>query len=781
MPTDQKELIPYVGPRPFERTEADRARFFGRDRETQEIVSLIVSQPLVLVYAQSGAGKTSLFNARVAPTLEEKGFEVLPLTRVRGAIPEGVEPQDIANLYVFSALLNLEPKADPRALADKSLAAFLEERPRTTKAEGKPAPRAIIFDQFEEIFTLYSERWYEQQETFFHQVAEALAADPLLRVVFVIREEYLARLDSFARLLPERLRTRFHLECLREGAALAAVTGPLKDTGRSFAEGVAEKLVKDLLKIRIETGTGEVAEVLGEFVEPVQLQVVCQSLWRDLPPDVTVITQDHLQAFGNVNQTLSRFYEGAIKTGAQRAGVKERELRTWSERNLITPAGTRGTVYRGREETGGIPNAAVDVLENLHLIRGERRAGARWYELTHDRFIGPIQRSNEAWHAARRQRWLRRAGVVGAAVITIIALVLPLLFQMQVFKHSGEAWKSGRATGEVIAEVIAEATATHVARLSQATATVAAAELSEVSATATVEAMVNDYIRQGFDYADKGDYERAIAAYTEAIKLDPDYAPAYLSRGWTYYGQSDYKQAIADYNQAIELDPNYAYAYNDRGIAYYHQGDYERAIADYNKAIELNHDPLSWPYNNRGLAYAGLGDNKQAITDYTKAIELDPGYVKAYNNRGEAYADLGDYEQAIADFTKVIELDSNYAPAYNSRGLAFNELKEYASAISDFTKAVELDPGYAFAYNNRGWAYSQIGDYERAFQDFEKSVGLNPNNPWVYYNRGLTYANLGDKEKAIADLERALQLTEPPLNENRLNTAKATLERLRGQ
>jgi serine/threonine protein kinase len=60
---------------------------------------------------------------------------------------------------------------------------------------------------------------------------------------------------------------------------------------------------------------------------------------------------------------------------------------------LITPVGTRGTAYRGQTETAGIPNAAVEALENLHLIRGEWRAGARWYELTHDLFIEPIQES----------------------------------------------------------------------------------------------------------------------------------------------------------------------------------------------------------------------------------------------------------------------------------------------------------------------------------------------------------------------------------------------------
>jgi len=71
---------PYVGPRPFERT--DQSIFFGRNREANDLLSLIIAHPVVLLYAQSGAGKTSLLNAKLIPMLEEKRFEVLPIARV---------------------------------------------------------------------------------------------------------------------------------------------------------------------------------------------------------------------------------------------------------------------------------------------------------------------------------------------------------------------------------------------------------------------------------------------------------------------------------------------------------------------------------------------------------------------------------------------------------------------------------------------------------------------------------------------------------------------------
>jgi tetratricopeptide (TPR) repeat protein len=402
MATEFQERNPYVGPRPFERW--DRDLFFGRDREANEVLSLVIAHRALLLYAQSGAGKTSLLNAKLIPLLEKEGFEILPVARVRGLIPEDIQPKDIPNLYVFNTLMSwTEKEADPRRLAQMSLADFLKEREHLTDEEGLPSARVVIFDQFEELFAFYQEHW-EDREKFFEQVRDALEGDPLLRVVFVVREDYIAQLDPYASLLPEKLRTRFRLERLRERAALSAVTGPLAKAKpeRSFAEGVAEQLVEELLKIRVATGAGETVEVTGEFVEPVQLQVVCQSLWGHLSPDVTVITQAQLKASGDVNQALSGFYEECIGA-AQESGVEEGDLRAWFEDHLITPVGTRGTVYSGEKETGGIPNAAVVVLENLHLIRGEERAGARWYELTHDRFIEPIQESNKTWRESPYQ------------------------------------------------------------------------------------------------------------------------------------------------------------------------------------------------------------------------------------------------------------------------------------------------------------------------------------------------------------------------------------------
>jgi WD40 repeat protein len=419
---------PYVGPRPFDFN--DQLRFFGRNQEADKLLSLITAHPVVLLYAPSGAGKTSLLNAKLTPLLQKEGFDVLPAARVQSQTKVTIPHDQIENIFVFNAIMDwCGPDADQSEVAQKSLARFLQERKRNSSNGGngiceEPTPRVVIFDQFEEIFRLYPERWKDRY-SFFEQVRKALApshgdsrtkptpnelsaaeADPLLRVLFVMREDYIAGLDSYMHLLPEKLRTRFRLEHLREKPAKLAITEPLKNTGRSYAPGVAEELVANLLQVPSTTPGGEWET--GQYVEPVTLQVVCDGLWLALDSDESVITREHLNVHGDVNQALSAFYDRSIKSVAETSGVAEAFLRTWFERKLIRSEGVRGIVYRGDTHTAKLPNSAVDELDKLHLIKGELRGSSQWYELAHDRLIGPIKQSNERWVASLKaagQTW----------------------------------------------------------------------------------------------------------------------------------------------------------------------------------------------------------------------------------------------------------------------------------------------------------------------------------------------------------------------------------------
>jgi hypothetical protein len=401
---------PYVGPRTFE--EKDGPLFFGREGEARDLLWLTMSEPLVLFSSPSGAGKSSLINTRLLPGLRGEGFEVLPTCRVSGALPAGVSR--VNNIFVFNMLLSLDQgREEAGRLTDTHLADYLssfsaaghEQPTRSREADGK-RPRVLIIDQFEEIFTAHLDHW-QQRSDFFRQLHQAVSCDPLLWVMLAMREDYVATLDPYARLLPDKLRARFYMQRMGYQAALEAVKKPAEDHGRPFASGVAEALVDNLRQIYVH---GRDRPHLGEFVEPVQLQVVCYQLWenlKDCPP--TEITHWDLRELGDVDTALAGFYEAAIGRAVSQTGVSEIELRDWFEHQLITEAGTRGMVYQGAEKTDDLPNRAVRLLADQFLLRAEMRAGGTWYELVHDRFVEPILQANRAWR-------LRQTGLVGSAL-----------------------------------------------------------------------------------------------------------------------------------------------------------------------------------------------------------------------------------------------------------------------------------------------------------------------------------------------------------------------------
>lgn len=402
---------PYIGPRPYERGEA--RKFYGRDREARDLLALLLAERAVLFYAKSGAGKTSLLNARVIPALEAEDFAVLPIARVSGDVPPGLLPGDVDNVFVLSVLMSLAgPDVAPVDLQAYTLTSFLQAfHVRPDEGFENDQPFLLIIDQFEELFTTHRDRW-EDAEGLFLQIRDALNALPSMGVLFAMREDYVAELDPYAPLLPKRLRARFRMELLGRDGALEAIIRPAKDRGIDYDAGVAERLVDDLRRIRVQHIPGAKAPdqtMLGPFVEPVQLQVVCSRLWENLPEQEDhTIQWEEVEEFGRIDRALIDFYRSALDAAVAETGVSVKALRRWFGEELITPMGTRGLVLRGPEMTGSLPNAAVDVLSRHYIIRSEVRAGARWYELAHDRLIDPILRSNRGWEA-QRQTPLRMA------------------------------------------------------------------------------------------------------------------------------------------------------------------------------------------------------------------------------------------------------------------------------------------------------------------------------------------------------------------------------------
>ena len=380
--------------------------------------------------------------ASLIPGLRDLGFDVLPIARVSGAAPGAAGP-GVANVFVYDLILSVneglpaEDRAPAEALAKATLAEFLGgEAAGDPDAAAGLAPTVLLVDQFEEIVTSRPERW-QDRAAFFEQLRDALERLPRLWVVLTLREDFVAPLEPYAELLPNRLRARYYMQRMGQDAALEAVRRPAATYGLPFAAGVAETLVDNLRRVRVQF---RAEPQLGEYVEPVQLQVVCYELWQKLhalpdavpcrkcgssrcPPspgeaaggeaEGRVITEADLP-LGHIDQALTHFYEDALAEvledpAAQAAGTDERRLRTWFDKELITAEGIRNAVARNEQtgRTGSLANAAVDRLARRYLVRTELRAGGAWVELVHDRFVEPIRASNAAWfpqHLSALQR-----------------------------------------------------------------------------------------------------------------------------------------------------------------------------------------------------------------------------------------------------------------------------------------------------------------------------------------------------------------------------------------
>jgi tetratricopeptide (TPR) repeat protein len=96
-----------------------------------------------------------------------------------------------------------------------------------------------------------------------------------------------------------------------------------------------------------------------------------------------------------------------------------------------------------------------------------------------------------------------------------------------------------------------------------------------------------DACKRAFDHEESGELDKAIAAYSEAIGLDPECADAYFFRGGVYVKRNDLDRAVADYTHAIRLNPKDADAYNRRACVYERKGEPVKAAADYSKAAQL--------------------------------------------------------------------------------------------------------------------------------------------------------------------------------------------------
>jgi tetratricopeptide (TPR) repeat protein len=147
-----------------------------------------------------------------------------------------------------------------------------------------------------------------------------------------------------------------------------------------------------------------------------------------------------------------------------------------------------------------------------------------------------------------------------------------------------------------------------------------------------------------------------------------------LEEGEKLYSLSRYEEALAAFEQAIQLDPTFAAAYNNKGNLLYSLSRYEEALAAFEQAIQL--DPtFAAAHNNKGIVLQSLKSYEKALAAFDQAIQLNPNFAAAYNNKGNVFYELRRYANALTAFEQAVQLDSNLAAASNSKDEILHNLR----------------------------------------------------------------------------------------------------------
>ncbi len=473
---------PWLGLASF--TEESREYFFGREGEVAELTRRVQRKLLTVLFGKSGLGKTSILRAGLVPRLRAQGYFPVYLRIDYGH--DSPEPAEQIKQAIGKAAASAEWTQTGVASPGESIWEFLHHRDGVLKdSSGATLIPLLIFDQFEELFTLAQSDEFGRTRAakFIDELSDLVENRPPkaleakldtdesiaerfdfsrsdYRVVIALREDYLAPLEGLKKVMPSLSQNRLRLAPMTGSQALDAVLQPgnrLRSGKPLVSEEVAEAIV------RFVAGGSELANA---EVEPSLLSLICRELNEQrIAQGRSEISQDLLA--GSHDTILSNFYERSLVD--QPASV-----RRIIEDDLLTESGYRENLAEEsllrRFEAAGAAADALAKLVNRRLLRIEERLDVRRVELTHDVLTGVVKASRDQRHereakeateralAEQREREqtahraLRRARAVAAgctllAAVAIAAAIFALL-SFQRARHAELMVRQARGVSE---------------------------------------------------------------------------------------------------------------------------------------------------------------------------------------------------------------------------------------------------------------------------------------------------------------------------------------------
>lgn len=267
----------------------------------------------------------------------------------------------------------------------------------------------------------------------------------------------------------------------------------------------------------------------------------------------------------------------------------------------------------------------------------------------------------------------------------------------------------------------------------------------------------------GLAYERAGQVDRALAFYTKAVELDPEYVSALRNRSLLLAKRERQAEAMADIARAIRLDPwNGELRYVRGNLRANHKRD-EAAVAEYTEAIRLN-PKLVFARFNRGVILRGLGRYEEALADQNEVLTQQPGARDPMYEAAMCLIFLKDFRGAVSVLDRILGADDRDVEALQTRGKALGDQKtpdSLQASEKDLTRVLALAPRLSEVYRDRGLTRFRAEKWKDAIADYEQYLKLVPNAPdraSIYNDLSNAHLELGQTDQARTLLDRAIAL-----------------------
>lgn len=276
------------------------------------------------------------------------------------------------------------------------------------------------------------------------------------------------------------------------------------------------------------------------------------------------------------------------------------------------------------------------------------------------------------------------------------------------------------------------------------------------------EAEIEEYIKSGWLYKDKGELSAAESIFIKATRIDSSNEEAYLGLGWVYLDLGEILLSKETFERVIEINPKNYNAYNGLGWLYstkYKKLNYSEeeglylAKEMFKKAKEINQQSSD--------AYAGLGwvhhkekNYIEAKIKLKEALEINPNNFKAYLGLGWVYRDEGNHDfLSEMMFKKALDINPTSYESYLGLGWVYKDKENVIRRIKAkdkkpskkmFEEALEIDPKNYQAYMGLGWVYKDEGKIDLSVEMFKKAIKIKPNDIDAYLSLGWMYYEMGE-------------------------------------